>query len=176
MKRGRKPQKASGFTKKMQINERKDAAILHHAKVQSMAAGRSAVAAKENSRMRLRISRKGFWLAAISVVVAAASTGCLKTVPVVGLPDIRVENRSAMDFKNVMVNGKSFGNVKRGERTNYQTIEGAYRYGHVSVSTQTGPLEIFPIDYVGENPLGAGKFTYVLTINSGRLIIDCVAN
>jgi hypothetical protein len=81
-----------------------------------------------------------------------------------------------MDLKNVMVNGKSFGNVKRGERTNYQTIEGAYRYGHVSVSTQTGPLEIFTIDYVGENPLGAGKFTYVLTINSGRLIIDCVAN
>ena len=59
-------------------------------------------------------------MAVLFVVVAAASTGCLKTVPIVGLPDIRVENRSAMDFKNVMVNGKSFGNVKRGERTDYQ--------------------------------------------------------
>ena len=51
-----------------------------------------------------------------------------------------------------------------------------YRYGHVSVSTQTGPLEIFPIDYVGESPLGAGNYTYVLTVSGGRLFTECVAN
>jgi hypothetical protein len=126
--------------------------------------------------MEQQNSRRRICLTTLSIVVAASAIGCLKTAPIQAPPSIRVENRSAMDLKNVSVNGISFGDIRRGERTKYQTIKGAYRYGHVYALTPTGPLEIFPIDYVGESPLGAGNYTYALTVSGGRLITECETN
>jgi len=91
-------------------------------------------------------------------------------------PHIRVENRSAADFKDVVVNGKQFGDIKAGAATNYQVMERAYKYSRVSLSTDSGPLSIRPIDYFGERQLGIGNYTYVLTIQDGRLRIECIVD
>jgi TonB family protein len=91
-------------------------------------------------------------------------------------PHIRVENRSGMDFKYVVVNGKQYGDIKAGEQTGYQTMSFAYRYASVSLSTDTGPLAIHPIDYLGERRLGTGNYTYVITVQNNTLRIECVVD
>jgi hypothetical protein len=85
--------------------------------------------------------------------------------------EIRVRNDSTIDFKNVVVGGKNYGDIKRGAATDYQTWEKAYRYSLVSLLADSKPLKIQPEDYVGESQLGDGQFAYVLTIQDGRLDI-----
>jgi hypothetical protein len=85
--------------------------------------------------------------------------------------EIRVRNDSTIDFRNVVVGGKNYGDIKRGAVTDYQTWVKAYRYSLVSLLADSKPLKIQPEDYVGETQLGDGHFTYVLTIQEGRLDI-----
>src|SRR5262245_39305691 len=85
--------------------------------------------------------------------------------------DIRVRNASDVDFQNVIVGGRNYGDIKRGAVTDYQTWPGAYRYAYVSLRANGKPMGIQPIDYVGERLLGEGRFTYVLTTLNDRLDI-----
>ena len=85
--------------------------------------------------------------------------------------EIRVRNGAGVDFKGVMVGNKEYGDIKSGAITDYQRWKLAYRYSSVSLTADSKPLKIQPIDYHGETPLGEGKFTYVLTIESGQLEI-----
>jgi hypothetical protein len=83
--------------------------------------------------------------------------------------EIRVRNDSDIDFKDVVVGGKQYGDIKPGATTDYQTWKAAYRYSPVTLIAGSKPMQIQPIDYLGERELGAGRFTYVLTIREGRL-------
>lgn len=85
--------------------------------------------------------------------------------------EIRVRNDSDVDFKDVVVGGKKYGDIKPGTTTNYQTWNRAYRYAPVTLIAGSKPMQIQPIDYLGERELGDGRFTYVLTIREGRLEI-----
>ena len=85
--------------------------------------------------------------------------------------EIRVRNDSKVDFKNVVVGGKKYGDIKQGATTDYQTWKTAYRYSSVALLADSKPMKIQPIDYVGETPLGDGNFTFVLTVKDGRLYI-----
>jgi hypothetical protein len=85
--------------------------------------------------------------------------------------EMRVRNDSKVDFKNVVVGGKKYGDIKQGATTDYQTWKTAYRYSSVSLLADSKPLKIQPEDYVGETPLGGGHFTFVLTIKDGKLDI-----
>lgn len=112
-------------------------------------------------------------------------SGCLRSSNLLGDgsspqnlhgPNIRVENRSGVDFANVVVNGKPFGDIKAGSHSDYKRMELAYRYGQVFLSTKLGPLVFQPIDFVGEPQLGVGNYTYVLTIEGGQIRIECVTD
>ena len=83
--------------------------------------------------------------------------------------EIRVRNDSNVDFKDVVVGGETYGDIKQGATSGYQTWKLAYRYSSVSLVAGSKPLTIRPLDYVGEKPLGDGYFTFVLTIKDGRL-------
>jgi uncharacterized protein YecT (DUF1311 family) len=85
--------------------------------------------------------------------------------------DIRVRNASDTDFKDVVVGDKKYGDIKRGATTEYQHWKTAYRYSFVSLTADDKSLKIQPVDFVGETPLGEGKFTYILSIENGRLEI-----
>jgi hypothetical protein len=85
--------------------------------------------------------------------------------------EIRVRNGTDVDFKDVIVGGKKYGDIKRGAVTDYQTWKEAYRYSSVSLTATNKPLRIQPIDYVGETPLADGNYTYVLGFNQGYLQI-----
>ncbi len=98
-------------------------------------------------------------------------TVCVLCAAIIGsfAIEIRVRNGTDIDFKDLIVGGKKYGDIKRGAVTGYQTWKGAYRYSSVSLTATNKPLRIQPIDYVGETPLGDGNFTYVLFFNQGHL-------
>lgn len=96
--------------------------------------------------------------------------------PSADAPHIRVQNRTNIDFKNVEVNGKQFGDIKAGASSGYQVMEHAYKYARVTLSTDSGPMSMLPTDYFGERQLRWGYYTYVLTVQEGRLQIECMVN
>jgi len=85
--------------------------------------------------------------------------------------EIRVRNDSDVDFKEVVVGGKKYGDIKAGVQTAYQTWKNAYRYSTVTLIAASKLMKFQPIDYVGERELGVGHFTYILTVYEGRLNI-----
>ncbi len=103
-------------------------------------------------------------LSIIAAILAATTLGCSAT-------NIRVRNDSNLDFKDVIVGDKKYGDIKHGQATEYQPWNQAYRYAFVSLLAASKPKKIQPIDFVGEKFLGEGKFTYVLTIKDDRLQI-----
>ena len=58
-----------------------------------------------------------------------------------------------------------------GKASDYRTMRVAYRYGSVRLHIGTNEMQLMPDDYVGELPLGSGKFTYVLDLVDGKTIV-----
>jgi hypothetical protein len=83
--------------------------------------------------------------------------------------EIRVRNASQADLKDVVIEGKKFGDIKQDAVTEYRKSEFAHRYAPVSLLANSKPLETMPTVYGAETELGSGRFTYVLTIQGGRL-------
>lgn len=81
---------------------------------------------------------------------------------------IRIHNASEYDFLRVEVNTYdepiNYGTIKSDEKSRYKTFEVAYRYAYVRLFVDENEFIIQPIDFVGETPLGSGKFTYVLEV------------
>lgn len=98
------------------------------------------------------------------------SSSTLRARPV----PLRVENRSSVDFRNVLVNGEPFGDIRAGASSPFHPMRHIHRYAAVNLDTPSGPLAITPIDFVGERELPEGLYTYVLTTNHGQLRIECV--
>jgi len=92
--------------------------------------------------------------------------------------NIRIKNNSHYDFCNVVVDpysGKiNCGKINQGAETCYRAVSEAYRYGFVQLYINDKEFVIQPIDYVGEVPLVAGKYTYLLDVtdyNSGKITL-----
>ncbi len=81
---------------------------------------------------------------------------------------IRIHNASEYDLLRVEVNTYdepiNYGTIKSDEKSRYKTFEVAYRYAYVRLFVDENEFIIQPIDFVGETPLGSGKFTYVLEV------------
>ena len=81
---------------------------------------------------------------------------------------IRIHYASEYDFLRVEVNTYdepiNYGTIKSDEKSRYKTFEVAYRYAYVRLFVDENEFIIQPIDFVGETPLGSGKFTYVLEV------------
>lgn len=110
-----------------------------------------------------------------ALVLALTFVGC----GIFGSEDatrLRIENASDVDFTSVRVvfpeAEASFGTVGSGRRTEYQRVDEAYRYGFIEMETRGETYTIQPIDYVGEEPLDPGRYTYQLDIVEGELVLD----
>ena len=107
------------------------------------------------------------WLLAGSLV-AVLGGGC-----VLGSADgptlVRIENDSAYDYEDLLVNFEPYGTLAAGAVTDYRDFGVAYRYTRVDAVVDGEDLLILPIDFVGETPLGPGRFTYVVSVvDDGR--------
>lgn len=86
---------------------------------------------------------------------------------------IRLRNTSPFDITSVTFRPGEpkleFARIDAGQVTAYVPVASAYRYGYLDVTVQGQRRVIQPIDYVGENVIGQGRFTYVITIEPGTL-------
>ena len=82
--------------------------------------------------------------------------------------NIRIKNISGYDFCNVEIDpsggAKNYGIINEGEATCYKPFETAYRYAYVKLFIEEKEFIIQPIDFVGEQPLGMGNFTYSINV------------
>jgi hypothetical protein len=93
-----------------------------------------------------------------------------------GRVEIRIRNSSDMDFDRVRAHFPDqqevdYGPVAKGGVTEYRTTGRAYRYAGFSVKADDREFSMQPIDYMGETELPAGRYTYVLDVDDGQLMV-----
>lgn len=91
--------------------------------------------------------------------------------------EIRIANNSSFTFDRVDVvfpeDEVSYGGIPAGGRTDYRKVSVAYRYAYVEVEVNGHQSVIQPIDYVGEETLDGGRYTYALNFTvEGQLTLD----
>ena len=81
----------------------------------------------------------------------------------------RIANRSEFELQNVIVKFPSqteeYGNIPPMGITNYRQISKAYRYAYVHALIDGNEAVLQPEDYVGEELLKPGRYTYAFTYN-----------
>ena len=91
-----------------------------------------------------------------------------------GRVEIRIKNASNLNFDRVRVYlpdepEVDYGPVSKGDVTAFRPTSRAYRYAGFSVNVGMQELSLHPIDYMGEQELPAGRYTFVLEVDNGRL-------
>ena len=108
------------------------------------------------------------WLCISLFVLSLASCNGENEDGLPTLTEIRVKNVSLYDFDDVEVVAPGgmahYGQVLIQESSAYQSFTEAYRYSFINVIIDGQDFVLQPIDYVGETPLGPGKFTYVIDV------------
>jgi hypothetical protein len=94
-----------------------------------------------------------------------ANVSCSKTENSEGVW-IRVVNVSDYDYKNVIIYSTAFGDVDARDRSQYTAFDMAYRYSFVSLDIDGENYSIIPIDYVGEQTLENGNYSFLIDIVS----------
>lgn len=77
---------------------------------------------------------------------------------------IRLENASAVELTDVTFSAGHdpihFDRIAPGGKTEYVEVDEAYSYGYVKVHANGQEYVLQPIDYVGEETIGDGRFTF----------------
>jgi hypothetical protein len=90
--------------------------------------------------------------------------------------DLRIENHTGLDLDSVRVvlpgGGEiDFGPVAQGGATGCHQTDTAYRYAEVHARAGDRALSFQPVDYLGERPLPTGRYSYVIGVEGGQLVI-----
>ena len=117
---------------------------------------------------RVTMTRRHCQLAAAACALLMTLSACArKATPT----EIRIRNGSDSDFQAVVVGGVRFGDIKAGAATDYRAFSNALPIADANLVIGSNRLSYMPIDYVGYEPLGPGRFSYVLDIERGKLRI-----
>lgn len=93
-------------------------------------------------------------------------TGCTRSEVYDGPPvDIRVKNISNFDFDELNLGSDTLGPLPSHSITPYFTREPAYDKASIYVRIDTFQFGLTVIDYVGERPLGPGKYTFEVDVS-----------
>ena len=66
----------------------------------------------------------------------------------------------------LLVEPRGDGRVGAGAESEYRQVAKAYRYAHIEVLISGATIALRPMDYVGEEPLVPGDYTYALSYDS----------
>lgn len=107
-------------------------------------------------------------LSLLVLMLAALVWGCEKEKagPTGDGIQIRIENTSSHTYKDVvakMDEDHSYGTLKSGEKSAYQEFSRAYRYAYVELKIDGQLYVLQPFDFVGEEELKDGKYTYQIS-------------
>ncbi len=109
----------------------------------------------------------------LSVQISAALNSEPLHVAEAGALNIRVSNVGDIDFDQLTIRfpmeEADFGAVPAFSTSRYLPIEQAYHYAGITINANNAESQIMPIDYVGETPLNAGNYTYVIQLVNGEI-------
>ena len=74
--------------------------------------------------------------------------------------EIRIRNVSAFNHDGLHVGDETYGSLPAGAETRYREFGTAYGYNYVRLEVEGEEMILQSTDYVGEMPLGPGRFTY----------------
>jgi hypothetical protein len=101
--------------------------------------------------------------------MAAALAGGCATIPAPSETLVRLHNASgvSLDAVSATFSGHvaDYGRIPAGATTDYRPAPGAYRYAFIAARVDGERYVLQPIDYVGEQPLGPGRFTYAIDVD-----------
>jgi hypothetical protein len=82
--------------------------------------------------------------------------------------NLRIQNQSGLIFDEVYVGSSrddhTFGELLPGMKSDYARFDILYRYAYIRIQSGTREYILQPIDFVGEQPLAAGNYRYILSI------------
>lgn len=88
--------------------------------------------------------------------------------------NIRLKNVSDLMFESATYNFIHYGELNSDQFTEYKQFESSYRYGSFEVIINGQDYYITPIDYVGEELLETGDYTFELDIDQNELRYELV--
>jgi len=105
------------------------------------------------------------YLITLSLLVLVLIFGCTDRDDNISAVNLRIKNTSELNFNTVRVGAedKVHQNVAAGDFSDYLEYEEAYRYAYIEIETDSATYVLQPIDFVGEEKLDIGFYTYELT-------------
>lgn len=119
-------------------------------------------------------------MAAMGLAVCTLLAGCSQSASVETVEGtwIRVQNDSGIDFDQVIISfpaqREDYGAVAAGTESPYRKIPIAYRYASLEVHASGQRYDLQAFDYVGETPLGNGRFTYALSVEDNHVVLKFI--
>jgi hypothetical protein len=111
-------------------------------------------------------SRRAF---AAALLLLASSCGILDPNPV----RLRVRNATGHDLEAIRVRApfmsERYGSLSAGKTSRYHRVSRVYDYAYVEARLGGTLINQQPRDFVGEEPLEPGSYTYELSLGSGQL-------
>lgn len=107
------------------------------------------------------------------------SIGCTDIDDKVDTINIRINNNSSINFDEVQVasNEELYTNIAPGEYSEYLVYETAYTYAFIEIRSGEEVYVLQPIDFVGEDELPIGFYTYSLNVNEeGEVELEFVVD
>lgn len=105
---------------------------------------------------------------AVLGILVGALTGCGDAFGN-GSVEVRVENASDVRYDEATLytldGPRTYADLAPGARSPYVSVSAAYRSATTQVVLDGDTLRLQVIDYVGEEPLDAGRYTYVLSVS-----------
>lgn len=110
-------------------------------------------------------------------LVLLAAAGCqMPFWP--GPVEVRVRNASEVEFGSVVMGFPhetlTYGPMPAGGASAWSAVEEAYRYAAFAVTVDGETLRLQPIDWVGEEPLDGGRYTFELDVDEGNLVFRLI--
>lgn len=112
-------------------------------------------------------SRRRTAVVALAAALIVGAPGC-STIFGSGDVLVRLENASPVAFDRATLytseGPQTTLDVGPGQATPYVTVTTAFRIATTEVEIDTDTLRLQVIDFVGEEPLSAGRYTYVISV------------
>ena len=110
------------------------------------------------------LSRPPYWVTAATVAAVLGVLSIAFWPRELPKSDIRVHNGSTVTLQHVVVGRTLYGDIAPGESTRYESWGPAYPHPKVEFDADGAHRQQIPDDHVGETVLGAGRFTYAITL------------